>query len=84
MTNLEELITLDEKLLETLRALPAPGETWPRSALRAAELVDRGLLGDPGLEMLEACGLAENNQGWWRKTRAGVMYLRRVRAAETP
>jgi hypothetical protein len=66
-------------LAALLRALPDPGDTLHyRRAVRARDLVERGLPGYPELNELATLGLAQSNRGWWRKTVAGVLLLREL------
>lgn len=73
-------IALSHEVVATLRALPEPGAelVMERKAIRATDLVDRGLAGYPALTILEECGYARSNRGWWRKTPAGVFKLREI------
>lgn len=63
---------------DTLRALPDPGAAslGLRAAVRASDLKREGLGGYLWLHRLQEQGLAVGRKGWWKKTRAGVLYLR--------
>lgn len=65
-------VGLSGRLLEVLCSLPDPVEPMKRGVRANIETRRH-------YRMLEALGFAESRKGWWRKTRAGVLYLRDAR-----
>lgn len=70
MTTPYAVVRLEDALIEGLRSLPDPGAPM-KGGVRAADQAAVFLA-------LQRYGYAENRNGWWRKTKTGVLYLREV------